>query len=251
VSTTLQIAFTALGIWAVVLAIGEVPAPGQSFGLILAFAAGIALSLLFRRDPPTPPTPPLPPLPQNVTPSGIQFAWDACVRLVDGQLNYIERLDIKLGIVIAGLVSAAGIFMDRAHGLFAMILGCASLGPLIVAATGFLIGCYEDAPDPRVAVDAARSDASTAKLELIGNFITSFERNQTVIFRKGRCLNVAAVAISAIVLVAMLGKAYGEIQWHHANAVKLTTPSSPTAFKRSKPDRSPLSWIGHPSTDKN
>lgn len=244
-----KIAFAAFGIGAVAVACTQEPAQWLRFFFVLI--GGAALTQVFRQESPGSGSPPTQVLPETFVASGIDFAWSACERFVDSQLAYIERLDVKLGIVIAGLVGAAGVFLDRAHGPFAMALGSVALVALIFAVVGFLIGRYEDAPSPRSAASTSNEIAYVTKAALIESFITSSDANQVVIFRKGRCLDLAAIIISAVVVIAMLGKVYSDVAGE-STGEKRNAPSSSAARLRSgnsKPSGS--SWIGHPFTHEN
>jgi hypothetical protein len=145
-------------------------------------------------------------VPANALTSGVDLAWNVCTRMLDYQLDYIEKLDVKLGIVVAGLIGAAGVFLDRAQGLLAAGLGCVALVGLICAVLGFLFGGYQDAPDPRQAVRSSDKPAAAKKAELLDSFIDSFEANELVISRKGRLLHLAAIITSAVVIVAVVAK---------------------------------------------
>lgn len=188
----------------------------QWLGLGCAFIVGAAFSFIissWRNSARASPPGNVPPvsIPGSFTISGIDFAWTSCARFVDAQLDSIERLDIKLGIVIAGLVSAAGIFFDRAHGVFAAALGLIALCALLFALLGFLLGHYQNSPDPRAVVDSINADARATKAQLLDGFIESFDSNQIIIYKKGRYLHWAALLIFAAVVIATVGKAYDEI----------------------------------------
>jgi len=224
-----QICLGVLGVGGLAAAAGNVQQPVQWLGLLCAFAAGLAFALMFAGRQGTPP-PATPMQPRGAyTPSGIDFAWTTCARFVDSQLQSIERLDVKLGIVIAGLVSAAGVFFDRAHGSLAAVLGCVSLFALLFAVLGFLQGHYRDSPDPRDAADSVNTDARITKARLLDGFTTTIGGNQLVIYRKGLYLHFAAILIFAVVVIATFAKAHSEIPARTDTSLKRNAPLSSTA----------------------
>jgi hypothetical protein len=224
-----------LGVWAatvgvasIVVAVNGVQRPLQWFGLAAAFIAGLMLTLLIPRHPPETEVAARS-IPDTFTASGIDFAWDACVKFIDSQLQAIERLDVKLGIVIAGLVSAAGVFFDRAHGGLAAVLGCISLAALLFSVLGFLLGGYRDTPDPHDVVGLVNVEARAAKIQFLDSFISSIDGNQVTIYRKGLLLHLAALLIFGVVVVATFAKAYSEIRPAPQATSKTNAPLKPAA----------------------
>lgn len=145
--------------------------------------------------------PPIP-APSAPTPPGVPLAWDVSIAILEVELQVIDQLDTKAGVVIGALVVAGGLLLNSTVRGFAQVLvGVALILALVFATLSFLVRKYEDAPDPARFASAALYEPDYMKEAFLGNVLEAVAVNRERGARKGLYLNWA-VGIGALTAVA-------------------------------------------------
>jgi hypothetical protein len=139
---------------------------------------------------------------QNV-PAGAGFAYRVAVRALDEQLQRIEALDTKAGVLIAadglvlGLLSGerSSLILSPAWVSFPVLAAVAS--SLILALFAFATRNYDAAPNPDAAIRLMTAEPAWLEWRFLGNLRNAIIANRSKLKTKARLLSAALVALIA------------------------------------------------------
>jgi hypothetical protein len=146
--------------------------------------------------------------PRTATVPGAEFAYDLFAEKLKSQRHDLEQIDVKLAVVAAILATGAGgaLAMTGPAGIALAVL---LLIPLFLAALGLRVQKGRNDPDPMTLVKYAGDEPSYMKQLALRSMMKSFGENQDDLENKAWFLNRTIIAASAVLLLAIVGKAAG------------------------------------------
>lgn len=143
-------------------------------------------------------------------PVGAGFAFDNAKDALEEQLQRIEALDTKAGIllaadgVLAGLLFAADSVLLEAPRVIGVAVTVPLLLSILLALLAFFTRKYEKAPTPEAVIGLmAQGDGTWLKWRFLGNILRALDINRSKLASKGRLVS-AAIAL-LFVVVSVLG----------------------------------------------
>lgn len=143
-------------------------------------------------------------------PIGAGFAFDNAQSALDEQLERIEALGAKAGIllaadgVLAGLLFAADSVLLEAPRLIGVAVAIPLLLSFLLALLAFFTRKYETAPRREAVIGLMKQgDETWLKWRFLGNLVQALDINRSKLDSKGR--HVSAAIALLFVVVALLG----------------------------------------------
>jgi hypothetical protein len=134
------------------------------------------------------------------TPDGIDFAYQVASEKLAVQLDTIDKVDSKLGVVIGALVALAVLYSSTArHALAALVL----LAPVIAAGLGYGSRQWTNAPNPHVLTTFANLGKQRMQEEALAVILLALKNNRSAAQRKAMFLNVS-LGLSFLAVVALI-----------------------------------------------
>ena len=144
----------------------------------------------------------------GMTPKGIEYAHEAASKAYDDQMQWIDALDTKAGIlmaadgVIVSLVLTADSVLTRAPILVAVVITIALFISLVMALISFSTRAYETAPDiERLLQQMQHLDDGGLKWIALEGLSNALEVNESKVDRKSGYLFLSAMGLLLAILV--------------------------------------------------
>jgi hypothetical protein len=143
-------------------------------------------------------------------PPGIDLAFDLGREQIATQLDAIDGLDVKAGVLVTAVSVAAGAFLvSSIHIVPKILITFALILATVDGARAFLVRDYQDAPNIERLVSAANYDERYIKEVFLPNVLLAIRDNSRVSGVKTLYLNRAVKVATAGVISALLGKLLG------------------------------------------
>jgi hypothetical protein len=135
-------------------------------------------------------------------PGGIDFVYQVAEDKLTSQLASINELDTKAGVLVGALGAAIGVFISFGHFTHSqeIVIAAVLLLATACAARAFLVGDYQDAPNPTRVTALAQLQPDEIKVLTLQDLLDAKNDNDPKLFRKGRLIN-ASIAIAAIAIL--------------------------------------------------
>lgn len=139
------------------------------------------------------------------TPDGIDFAYQVAASKLASQLDTIDKLDAKLGVLIGALVTLASLYTATAKtGIAALIL----LIPAITSAFGYASRSWANPPNPVRLADYANLGKQRMEEEALAAILAAYPVNDTELRKKSRWFNLslilAILAVAGLIVLTVL-----------------------------------------------
>lgn len=136
---------------------------------------------------------------------GVGFAYDTAVEKQTAQIQSLDQIDVKLGVMAVALSTAAGAAV-AAGGRAATAIGAMLAVPIFLAGRGFLVRRYRNDPNPLELVRFAGDEESFMKELALPDVLRGFGINQAHIQEKARFLNWSIISAGAVLALALVGR---------------------------------------------
>lgn len=131
------------------------------------------------------------PTPRAATAPGVEFVYETFIAKIASQIQSLEQMDVKLGVVTAILGSAAaGSLAAQTQGATAIAL--LLLAPITIAVLGLRVRKIRNDPDPLLMVNYAGDEPGFVKQLTIPSLMKAFTVNQADLQSKAWHLNGCA-----------------------------------------------------------
>ena len=143
------------------------------------------------------------------TPDGIDFAYQVAAAKLASQLDTIDKLDAKLGVLIGALVTLASLYTATAKtGIAALIL----LIPAVTSAFGYASRSWANPPNPVRLAEYANLGKQRMQEEALASILAAYPVNDEELSKKSTLFNVSLIlailaVASLIVLTVLIPKA--------------------------------------------
>ncbi len=139
------------------------------------------------------------------TPEGIDFAYQVAAAKLSSQLDTIDKLDAKLGVLIGALVTLASLYTATAKsGIAALIL----LIPAVTSAVGYASRSWANPPNPVRLAAYANLGKQRMQEEALASILAAYPLNDGELSSKSVWFNVslilAIVAVAGLILLTVL-----------------------------------------------
>ena len=139
------------------------------------------------------------------TPDGIDFAYQVAAAKLSSQLDTIDKLDAKLGVLIGALVTLASLYAATAKsGIAALIL----LIPAVTSAFGYASRSWANPPNPVRLAEYANLGKQRMQEEALASILAAYPVNEKELSSKSVWFNVslilAIVAVAGLILLTVL-----------------------------------------------
>ena len=143
-------------------------------------------------------------------PPGISTAYELAGQKLAAQLDQIDKLDTKAGVVVGALGAGIGLFLVAGFSPLARIVIGIGLGfAIVLASRAFLVGKYLDAPNAAVFAQFASYEPDGMKEIFLPNVLEAISENALKVSRKGNYLNGALGITTMVAIVLLIGKVFG------------------------------------------
>ncbi|HSO93880.1 MAG TPA: hypothetical protein VLS53_05350 [Candidatus Dormibacteraeota bacterium] len=144
------------------------------------------------------------------TPPGIGAAYDLAAQKLAAQLDQIDKLDTKAGVVVGALSAGIGLFLVAAFNPVPRIVVGVGLGlAIVLAARAFLVGKYKDAPAAASFAQFAAYEPDGMKEIFLPNVLEAISENAVKVSRKGNFLNGSLGVTTLVAVLLLIGKVFG------------------------------------------
>jgi len=114
------------------------------------------------------------------------LAYDVASQKLAAQLDQIDKLDAKAGVVVGALAAGIGLFLVAGFSVVARAL----IGPglavaIVLAGQAFLVGKYRDAPEAETFATYAGYSPERMKQIFLPNLLEALRQNALKLSRKG------------------------------------------------------------------
>lgn len=139
---------------------------------------------------------------------GIGFVYDTAVEKQAQQIQSLDQIDVKLGVMAVALSTAAGAAL-AAGGHPATAVGVMLGVPIYLAGRGFLVRRYRNDPNPLELVRFAGDEESFMKEVALPDVLRGVGINQAHIQEKARFLNWSIISAGVVLGLALVGRVLG------------------------------------------
>ena len=146
--------------------------------------------------------------PRRAGAPGVGFAYDTAVEKQLAQIQNLDQIDVKLGVMAVALSTAAGAAV-AGGGRPGTGTGFMLAIPIYLAARGFLVRRYRNDPNPLEVAHFAGDEVSFIKEVALPDVLRGFAINQAHIQEKARFLNWSICTAGLVLLLALLGRLLG------------------------------------------
>jgi len=144
------------------------------------------------------------------SPPGIGTAYDLAAQKLAAQLDQIDKLDTKAGVVVGALSAGVGLFLVAAFNPIPRIVVGVGLGlAIVLAARAFLVGKYRDAPSAASFARCAADEPDGMKEVFLPNILEAISENADKVSRKGNFLKGSLAVTSLVAILLLIGKVFG------------------------------------------
>ena len=147
-------------------------------------------------------------MPDQPPPKEADFAFDNASKALGEQLQRIEALDAKAGILLAadgvlvGLLFAADSVLLDAPGFIGIAVAVPLVISVLCALFAFIIRKYEVAPTPEAVIGLmGQGDEAWLKWRFLGNLSQALDINRIKLDSKARRANAASGSLLIVVLI--------------------------------------------------
>jgi hypothetical protein len=142
------------------------------------------------------------------TPDGIDFAYQVAAEKLSSQLDVIDKLDAKLGVLIGALVTLASLYTATAKSAIAALI---LLIPAATSAVGYASRGWANPPNPIRLSEYANLGKQRMQEEALAAILAAYPANDIELEKKARLFNVSLIlaivaVVGLIILTALLPK---------------------------------------------
>ena len=149
--------------------------------------------------------------PETDDPPVSEFLFGVISTRLAAQLDRIDKIDTKIGAVIAAIIAAIGFALSSDKTLPDYWVTLLLLIPLGFAVYAFRTKAWDDAPNPRYFSDNFQVYPEASKRAAITRMVQAYEKNEKDIEKKGKHTNVglfAAIIITILLMILHVREAY-------------------------------------------